>query len=398
MSLNIVKNEKGLTVIIASILAGFLAVILYASQSSSWTQFASIVGVALMIAFASLLSGGLLGFLFGIPRTLQQDKVEGALQNEQGENISKDKRQRPSYQTNTNLEQISDWLTKILVGVGLTQISALPEVLQNYADFTAVGLGNFPSSEIFSLALLVYFLICGFLISYLLTRLTLLGAFVQADFAARYSQLESKVSDIEKQAEIDARALSAVQRQLNPGMDTPPISQEEMNAAIQPASPKAKAQAFYMAQEVRSENWRDRQTKPKMERTISIFRALIASDTDDVYHANHGQLGFALKDQRDPNWKEAESELTKAIELRGPWREHGWLFYEFARAVCRINLDEAFGQEKETEENTKQAILDDFKAAAHASRLEKLIEDDPAISKWMEINDIKMPDISPYSR
>ncbi len=31
-----------------------------------------------------------------------------------------------NYRSNTNLEQISDWLTKILVGVGLTQQTFFP--------------------------------------------------------------------------------------------------------------------------------------------------------------------------------------------------------------------------------------------------------------------------------
>lgn len=395
---DIVQNEKGLTLAIVGILTGFFTIILYASQASNLTQFASVVGVAFMIACASLLSGGLVGFLFGIPRTLQQDRGEGTLQDMKEKNTSQDKSPGAPYQTNTNLEQISDWLTKILVGVGLTQISVLPKALQDYADYTTLGLGNFSSSKIFSLALLIYFLIGGFLISYLLTRLYLLGAFVQADLAAKFSQVENKVSEFEKQAEIDAKALSIVQRQLNPGTDISQISQEVMNAAIQPASSRVKAQAFYMAHEVRSANWRNRQTKPKMERTIPIFRALIADDTDDIYHANHGQLGFALKDQRKPNWKEAESELTKAIKLRGPWREHGWLFYEFNRAICRINLDGASEQEEQTDEKTKRTILDDLKAASHASEIDKLIADDPTISKWMKINNVRMTEINAYAQ
>jgi uncharacterized membrane-anchored protein YhcB (DUF1043 family) len=423
-----------LKAIIVSIVFGGLTVIVYASQSvfasqslnasqslyasQSPPQFASILGVAFIIAFTAFVSGGLLGFLFGIPR-----------KNEPGEDTPKDK--GPSYLINTNLEEISDWLTKILVGVGLTQISKLPQILQNYADFTAVGLGNYPSSGIFSIALLVYFLICGFLIGYIVTRLHLPKAFTKADLAAyekrqadldalrnkisdmqeetkieektlsadlaarekvetdlaalrnkisdmqtetkieekTLSAVKSTVSDIQKKAEIGARALSAVQRQLNPGMDTPPISQYELSVAIQLASSNTRAQAFYLAREFRDKYWNT--DKPRMERTISIFKALIASDTDDVYQ-----------------WKEAESELTKAIELRGTWQDKVWLTYEFARAICRIHLDEAFGQKKETEENTKQTILDDLKAAAHSLRLEKCIEKNPDISEWMEINNI----------
>jgi hypothetical protein len=91
--------------------AGVFVVLIYASQlpgSVRWGAF----GTALAIAAASGLVGGLLGFLFGIPRT-----VQGTGASTSG----------PQYDANTNLEQVSDWLTKILVGVGLVQIGrALP--------------------------------------------------------------------------------------------------------------------------------------------------------------------------------------------------------------------------------------------------------------------------------
>ena len=391
------QNEKALRVIAICIAVGSLWSVFYAAQTSSFAQFVAVTGVALMIAGAALLTGGLLGFLFGIPRTLQQDAVEEAAQDPEKKSAPDNATRAISYKMNTNLEQISDWLTKILVGVGLTQITAIPGVLQRYADYAAPGLGNFPNSKAFALATLVYFLVCGFLMSYLWTRLYLAGVLRQADLAAiggKLAEVESKVSELERQAEIDAKALNIVQRQLNPVPDTAPIPQEEINAALKLASSNAKAQVFYQVRGIRSENWRERQGKPKMERTIPVFRALVASDTDDVYHANHGQLGFALKDQRQPNWTEADFELTRAIEIRGPWQEHGWLLYELNRAICRINLDEAFKQERESDDKTKQIINADLKAAANAQELVEIIANEPAINRWLKLNGITWPKTS----
>src|SRR5262249_23262070 len=65
-----------------------------------------IVGVAFLVAGASFVSGCLVGFLFAIPRTVQ---------GEEGSKVSGPS-QQTQYRPNTNLEQISDWLTKILVG------------------------------------------------------------------------------------------------------------------------------------------------------------------------------------------------------------------------------------------------------------------------------------------
>lgn len=386
--------ERAIKYIVLGMFVGCIIAVLYGLQASTWVEFASVVAVALLIAGAFSLLGGLSGFLFGIPRTLQENRPTEPMQGENNENVNRKRQQEISYQMNTNLEQISDWLTKILVGVGLTQLSALPDALQKYADFAATGLGNYPSSKVFSLALLVYFLVCGFLLGYLWTRAYFAGALAQADYAAigrKLNKVERKVSDFQRQLGIDADAWNIVQRQLNPAPNTPPIPQEEINAAIKPASANMKAQIFYLAQEVRSENWRDLQTKPKMERTIPVFKALIASDVEDVYHANHGQLGFALKDKRRPtqtDWTEAEAELSKAIELRGPWQEKGWLFYEFNRAICRIKLDSAFDQGKATDENTKQNIIADLEAVATSSELFDLLLGDPSVSRWMELNNI----------
>jgi hypothetical protein len=366
--------------------------LLFALQAPNLAQIFSTLGVGLLIAGACVLSGGLLGFLFGIPRTLQQDKTEDVPSDEQTE--KKPSESIVSYQINTNLEQISDWLTKILVGVGLTQITALPDALNNYAEFVSLGFGGSPISRIFAVAVLFFYSVCGFLISYLWTRLYLAGALREADFAAvgkKIAEVESKVSELEKQAEIDAKALSIVQRELNPGPGSPPISQEAINSAILPASSNIKAQIYYLAHDVRSQNWRERQTKPIMERTIPILRALIASDIDDVYHLNHGQLGFALKDQRQPNWSEADVELTKAIEIRGPWQNQGWLLYEFNRAISRINLDEAFIQDRESNAQTKKQILGDLKAAANADVLNDRIIEVPSIHKWLALNKVKWP-------
>jgi hypothetical protein len=383
------QSERAVSTIAFCILGGILGILLFALETSSFTQFFSVFGAGLLIAGASLLSGGLLGFLFGIPRTLQQERAEGIPSREQKEQATDN---TVLYQVNTNLEQISDWLTKILVGVGLTQITSLPGAIQKYAEFASPGLGGGPASKSFAAAILIFYLVCGFLIGYLWTRLYLAGALRQADLATvgdKIARVEDKVSELERQADIDAKALSIIQRQLNPGPGSPPISQEDINSAIMSASRNVKAQIYYLAHDTRSLNWRERQNKPTMERTIPIFRALIASDTEDVYHLNHGQLGFALKDQREPNWSEAEAEFTKAIKIRGSWQEKGWLLYEYCRAVCRINLDQAFSQGKVSSDESKNQILEDLKAAANAPQLVDFISEEPVIKKWLTLNKVK---------
>jgi hypothetical protein len=116
-------------------------------------------GLLIMVSFGSAVVGGLVGFLFGIPRARQVDQVAG--------------RVTGRYVPNTNLERISDWLTTILVGLGLTQLGTIPGRLQGLAAYLARGLGNDDRSEVSILIIVLYFLGCGFLYGYHWSRTTL---------------------------------------------------------------------------------------------------------------------------------------------------------------------------------------------------------------------------------
>src|SRR5258708_2722865 len=90
-----------------AILAGVLILIFFTLQGPNPLQS---LAIGLLVAGAALAAGILIGFLFGIPRTLQREGTNGAA----GANSTAE-----AYGVNTTLEQISDWLTKIIVGVGL---------------------------------------------------------------------------------------------------------------------------------------------------------------------------------------------------------------------------------------------------------------------------------------
>lgn len=77
---------------------------------------------------------------------------------------------------NTNLEEISDWLTKIIVGVTLTQIPKILAHLHMIAQIIAGSFGG-DSRISFAYALMTYFSVSGFLGGYLLTRLYLQKVF-----------------------------------------------------------------------------------------------------------------------------------------------------------------------------------------------------------------------------
>jgi len=357
-------------------LAGLGLILVFSYHTSSPL---SVFSVACMFATASILAGGLFGFLFGIPRTLQQQR--------DGEEIGTGKPsvegEPQTYAPNTNLEQISDWLTKILVGAGLIQLGKLRELLRDSATSLAPGFGGGESGRVFSLATVLSYVFLGFLISYLWTRLYFAGALRAVDVEG----LRREIKEIRQQSDVDAKALGLALRQLNPSTEVPAPAQQELNDAIRDASKAVKAQIFYQAQTLRAENWSEPRTKAKMERTIPIFRALINSDVDDEYHSNHGQLGYALKDSRNPDWKDAESELTKAIQIRGPWREYGWIYYEFNRAICRIMIDDPI-QAKPSPQAVRKAIIEDLQAVFSHDQFIEMADRTPEIMKWIEVNKV----------
>ncbi len=122
-------SQKALRGLGGAMLVGIFGVFVYAAHAGGKEGFLAIVSVGVLLAGASALVGGALGFLFGIPRTLQQEGGSPSAEaNPEGAEAG-GPTHRIDYRVNTNLEQISDWLTKILVGVSLTQISEIRDGL-----------------------------------------------------------------------------------------------------------------------------------------------------------------------------------------------------------------------------------------------------------------------------
>ncbi|MGA7413213.1 MAG: hypothetical protein WBW33_22250 [Bryobacteraceae bacterium] len=80
------------------------------------------------------------------------------------------------------IEQISDWLTKIIVGLGLANLKELPAQLDKWAHYVAMSIGGFgdrpngapdDTGASLALGLILYFLILGFMACYILTQIFL---------------------------------------------------------------------------------------------------------------------------------------------------------------------------------------------------------------------------------
>lgn len=139
--------------------------------------------VGFLWSLACLAAGWLIGFLFGIPLGVAEP---------QAVHQPTDTANPTFLKANTNLDKISDWLTKLLVGATLVELKNVPRYIYEAATFIAPGLTprgvkNRSLTEVsFAAALLVYFSIAGFLGGYLTTRLFFEAAFEHADEQLRH--------------------------------------------------------------------------------------------------------------------------------------------------------------------------------------------------------------------
>jgi hypothetical protein len=187
------------------------------------------VGVGMLIAGAFFSAGGFIGFLFGIPRILQN----AALNEQTAKN-------RPLLVQNDNLVEVSDWLTKIIVGVGLTQISKIPGKIYDLGgilgtSFSGNGLSNLDENGRNSaIAIILYFTIVGFFTAYLWTRLFFSRRLLQTE-----EELRGKLEETEQKLESTQIEKQETEKQLKTAEEEGKIKTEDMKAVLKTFSSEA---------------------------------------------------------------------------------------------------------------------------------------------------------------
>jgi hypothetical protein len=187
----------GFIILLVGLATGIDSDTIFASTLLMW-------GVSLAVAAAATMVRALLGFLFGIPRSLQQRPAIPPAAAE----ASQTPGDKTRLLSNTSVEEISDWLTKIIIGVGLVQFHSFVGYLYKAALLAAafvaareidVGaddqwLDYKPGyASPFFFALILICLIAGCLIVYLETRTRLTLLFVSAQKAT--TEEEKKLID-----------------------------------------------------------------------------------------------------------------------------------------------------------------------------------------------------------
>ncbi|MGK7957021.1 MAG: hypothetical protein AB4063_17495 [Crocosphaera sp.] len=372
-----------------SLFFGIGAIIAYSASSESWGIFWQIVGRLAISALASFVSGWFLGFLFGIPRTSQptaQLSTANAKSPESPE--SDDLASDSSFSVNTNLEDISDWLTKIIVGVTLTQIRPIIENVDKLVTFL-VEKSSTEGLKSFIFAVLVYFFVVGLVFGYLWARFKFASISQLIEKQTRQllavsDEVQQVNQEIKKQSlreEMGAQLQRLVNRQLT--LKESPVTPNELQQTLEKVSSAMRTSIASRTIETRKQAWKTGNLS-LIERTIPIFEALInASGPDEKFDQTYAELGFALKDKEPHEFDQAKELINKAIEERGkPWtNEMGQYkaFYELNLAQCMIELVDT----------DKDAIAENLQVAYEAQLLTNKTLEEPAnqsVERWLQAN------------
>ncbi len=178
------------------------------------------LGVGLLTAFAAFVTGCLLGFLFGVPRAVSSGEVrhkadapkvvtqtqtdttatttttipatsgtttatEGGLMVDESASPSgaqggleiRESAPVAQFTQSSNLAEVSDWLTKLLLGAGLVELTHLGAPLGGLVTAVARGMEDSGAGQpsdtalVISGSLLVLYFVVGFLSGYVVTTL-----------------------------------------------------------------------------------------------------------------------------------------------------------------------------------------------------------------------------------
>jgi tetratricopeptide (TPR) repeat protein len=304
--------------------AAFMAMLVILAFLTVITKTTAAFGTALLVAATAMACGALLGFLFGIPRSLQANQ---AGTREDSAPLSQ----------NTNLEQISDWLTKILVGVGLVELDKIGSALGRLIDSTSAAFQPAPGAHVLAGSLLILPSVTGFMIGYIGTRTWLFQTFtefaggivsrVRREVREAVDPVRAEVQQVQQDQQSMRELLALLDAQLDSRGPEP--RSDALKDLLVKAGPEQREQAFQAAKQARRSPASDQLAR---RRTIPVFQALVeAVPNRYVYQA---ELGSALADAG--NYQAALEALDKAIELRGEPSRFDW--FEFQRARARIGL------------------------------------------------------------
>lgn len=128
-----------------------------------------------------MVCGFFTGTLFGMPKRNATDSSD--------------------YTLNNSLVEISEWLTKIIVGLGLVNLREIPEYLYNLGQFVKKDSNNQNYVDFYAMSILVYFSVLGLYVGYNYMRLVLSPKYkiVDDNMLKKIEQVTEKLKETKKE-------------------------------------------------------------------------------------------------------------------------------------------------------------------------------------------------------
>jgi hypothetical protein len=163
------KTQRLVGVVVTLLVVGMLLVSTFLVQSippSAGAGAARAAGVVLFVLFgAAAAVGAAAGFLFGLPRSRVVDMTTG------GQAGAANPPPSTSYLTNSNLIKVSDWLTTIIIGLGLVNLRKVPAAIEQLGAALKAPLGGMPYSATIGVSVVIGGGVAAFLLAYLWTSI-----------------------------------------------------------------------------------------------------------------------------------------------------------------------------------------------------------------------------------
>ncbi|WP_430405253.1 hypothetical protein [Fluviicola sp.] len=206
------KNHKEpLKIMVILMILGCVTIALFAARTLGWNMqhvdtFFSNFSIGFLIAGSAFAIGSFIGFVFAVPKQSKRTDelhLKGPIK---------------SYLGNDNLIEISDWLTKIIVGVGLTQLTSIPGYINRIGKLTGIPLGGNETGTVAAGAILIYFFICGFMFVYLWTRIYFARILENAGLEEGENKLQearNQLLEIESDIKSQKEKLDAINKKLD---------------------------------------------------------------------------------------------------------------------------------------------------------------------------------------
>ena len=189
------KIQRGVTLFSVTLLFAMIVVSVLLALAGR-DGGAGVTAFLLFVAAAAV--GAALGFLFGLPRARVAGADDGS-----GEPVTGG-RASTFYLTNSNLIKVSDWLTTIVIGLGLVNIGKVVPGLRDLARALHDPLGGTAYAGAVGISVLIVGVLAGFLLNYLWTSIRVRALLEEAE-----RQSQQTMPDLSNQTLGEARQVAS---------------------------------------------------------------------------------------------------------------------------------------------------------------------------------------------